>query len=321
MRGDIEDLIDNMFLCIKSGIENPNEPTLVELLLGLLRHGIESEPYLVGQKGWSGLRHIVSVIDNRRPLHSKWLAPTIEEIIEIVLRNPKLLELGTNQIRARSGHSIRGIRVGDDKDRCIDLGNDNQAELLSKAVLRFVLKILRHSAEDYSIILDRYGWASVDDLILLVNYRFQINSYWKDWNRAAVETICDLHSDRLEMRNGTVRARYGHSVSHVQAAGIGVPPRSLFHGTSSIALPWILQSGLQPAGRNYVHLTSNMQYALSIGETTTAPAKAVVLEIDTIVSRKLGISFHRANNHVWLAVGLPPSVFTLAQDNVFSNQS
>ena len=65
MRSEIGDLLDNMFLCIKSSIENRNEPTLLQLLLDLLRHGIESEPYLVSQKGWSGLRHIVSVIDNQ----------------------------------------------------------------------------------------------------------------------------------------------------------------------------------------------------------------------------------------------------------------
>ncbi len=321
MHGELGDLLDNMFLCIKSSIENRDEQTLLQLLLGLLRHGLPSEPYLVSQKGWSGMRHIVSVIDNRRPPNSTWQAPTVEEIIEIVLRNPKLLELGTNQIRARSGHSIRGIHVGNDKDRSNDVGTDDQSENAIQAALRFVLKILRHSAEDYSIILDRYGWASVDDLILLVNYRFQINSYWKDWNRAAVETISDLQSDRLEMKNGTVRALYGHSISHVKAAGVGVPPRRLFHGTSSIALPWIFRCGLQPAGRNYVHLTSDVQYAQSIGEAIEAPAKAVILEIDTSLSRKLGISFHRANRHVWLVVGLPPSVVTLAQYNAFSNQS
>ena len=261
MHGELGDLLQNMFLCIKSSIAIRNEPTLLQLLLDLLRHGIESEPYLVSRKGWSGLRHIASVIDNRRPLHSKWQAPTVDEIIEIVLCNPKLLELGTNQIRARSGHSIRGIHVGNDKDRSNDVGTVDQSENASQAALRFVLKILRHSAEEYSINLDGHGWANVDDLILVINYRFQINSHWKDWNRAAVQTICDLHSDRLEMKNGTVRALYGHSISHVKAAGVGVPPRRLFHGTSSIALPWILQGGLQPAGRNYVHLTSDMQYA------------------------------------------------------------
>ena len=118
------------------------------------------------------------------------------------------------------------------------------------------------------------------------------------------------------MRNGTVRARYGHSVSHVQAAGNAVPPRSLFHGTSSIALPWILQGGLQPAGRNYVHLTSDIQYAQSIGEAIETPAKAVILEIDTVVSRKFGNSFHRANRHVWLTSDLPPSVISVVPEEL-----
>ena len=190
--------------------------------------------------------------------------------------------------------------------------NDNQSEIVSKAELRFVLKILRHCAEEYSINLDENGWANVDDLILVVNYQFQIQSHWKDWNRSAVETICDLQSDRLEMKNGKIRARYGHSIAHVKVAGIGVPPRRLFHGTSSIALPWILQGGLQPAGRNFVHLTSDLQYAQSISETITAPAKAVILEIDTVLSRKLGIIFHRANRHVWLALWLPPPAISKA---------
>ena len=320
MRGEIGDLLDNMFLCVKSSIENHNEPTLMQLLLDLLRHGTESEPYLVSQKGWSGLRHLASVIDNRRSLQSKWQATTVEEIIEIVLRNPKLFELGKNQIRARSGHSIRGICI-DDKFRRLDLGNDDQSEIASRAALRFVLKILRHSAEEFSINLDEHGRANVDDLVLVVNYQFQLQRHWKDWNRATVESICNVHGDRLEMENGKIRARYGHSISLVKAAGVGVPPRRLLHGTSSIALPWILQRGLQPAGRNYVHLTSDMQYAQTIGEAVEAPAKAVILEIDTYISRRLGISFHRANRHVWLAVELPPSVVTLAQANSSSIQS
>ncbi|HEX9533341.1 MAG TPA: RNA 2'-phosphotransferase, partial [bacterium] len=63
----------------------------------------------------------------------------------------------------------------------------------------------------------------------------------------------------------TVCARYGHSVPIATPGKAVVPPEWLYHSTAPGALDALRQQGLQPQGRQFVHLSVTRQDALTIG--------------------------------------------------------
>lgn len=59
---------------------------------------------------------------------------------------------------------------------------------------------------------------------------------------------------RYKIFNGKIKAYYGHSIPMKIAKEEKVPPGILYHGTARRFLNSILENGLLPKGRQYVHL-------------------------------------------------------------------
>jgi putative RNA 2'-phosphotransferase len=109
---------------------------------------------------------------------------------------------------------------------------------------------------------------------------------------------------RYEIVEATIRARYGHSATvPVEYQEVEPPPR-LYHGTSPGSLQGIQQSGLQPQGRRYVHLSVDERTAIEVGRRRSA--WPIILEVDTEAARKAGIRFYRPVPSVFLTEGVPP---------------
>jgi hypothetical protein len=127
---------------------------------------------------------------------------------------------------------------------------------------------LRHSDHENGLVIDSAGFAEMDELALVLNVE-------PSQLLAVAEHPCE---PRFEVRDGRIRALYGHSIDVVVDVGIRVgEPTSLFHGSSWDALDKILVGGLIPMQRRMVHLTNNAGEALAVGERKGAP---VVLAID-----------------------------------------
>ena len=76
-----------------------------------------------------------------------------------------------------------------------------------------------------------------------------------------------------------------------------IPPEILFHGTGSKYVDSILKTGLNKRKRHHVHLSTDKETAIKVGQRHGKP---VVLEI---LSRKMyedGIEFFLSENGVWL---------------------
>ena len=54
--------------------------------------------------------------------------------------------------------------------------------------------------------------------------------------------------------------------------------------------------------RFFVHLTSNFDYAASVG---TAKGEACILRVRARLAHEAGVPFYRANSHVWLTNEIP----------------
>ena len=160
--------------------------------------------------------------------------------------------------------------------------------------------ILRHEPQRFGIVLDPEGYAPLEDVLDAVRTRVPGVS------AQDIETVIrEVEPDkrRFTLSEGEIRANYGHStvekILHVPA----VPPDLLLHGTSEKALEGILQQGIRPMRRQYVHLTTNAELATRVG---SRHGKVRVLTVNAAAAHAAGVVFYRANESFWLAGWIPP---------------
>jgi putative RNA 2'-phosphotransferase len=189
-------------------------------------------------------------------------------------------------------------------------------------LVRAMLFALRHNPWQFGIIFDDDGFADLDELAVA----FRFSRYdWALLERSGLEAaIRSTDPGRFEMRDNKVRARYGHSIRLALPGEPRNPPEILFHGTATGVLPTILQFGLHPMSRAFVHLTSNPDYAEQV---VKAKGGGEVLCVNTKDAKKEGIEFFQANSHVWLVRELPTKFIVsgpfirVAEEGLFAHDS
>ncbi|MBQ3165068.1 MAG: RNA 2'-phosphotransferase [Lachnospiraceae bacterium] len=80
-------------------------------------------------------------------------------------------------------------------------------------------------------------------------------------------------------------------------------PEILYHGTARRFMKSIMDNGLSPQSRQYVHLSQDIETAQNVGKRHDD--KACILIIDSLRAWNDGISFYYGNEKVWLADTVP----------------
>lgn len=172
---------------------------------------------------------------------------------------------------------------------------------LSKSELpklsRVISHALRHEPWLYELELDEEGWVSTE--LLLTSLRRERTEWLNLGEDDLVEMIATSDKKRHEIRDGKIRAVYGHSLPGKLSRQLSEPPKILYHGTSPDAADIIRTQGLKPMSRQYVHLSVDMETARQVGQR-----KAKLLVILTVKSHdahQAGLNFYQGNDSVWLA--------------------
>ena len=163
---------------------------------------------------------------------------------------------------------------------------------------RYLCLILRHKPEVIGITLDEHGWADVEALIEGV-------SRTHDLDREILERIvAEDEKGRYSFNEDhtKIRANQGHSIPVDVELEQCEPPEVLYHGTGEKYVPSILQQGLVPKTRLYVHLSSDTATARTVGQRHGKPVVFLVLAGEMARS---GIPFYRSRNGVWLTEAVP----------------
>ncbi|GAA4295091.1 RNA 2'-phosphotransferase [Nibribacter koreensis] len=159
---------------------------------------------------------------------------------------------------------------------------------------------LRHQPETLNLSLDPEGWAAVPQLLanlqakgLVVDMLFleQVVAN-NDKKRFA------FNADRTR-----IRANQGHSLPIDLGLTPASPPDTLYHGTAEKWLPAILKEGLQKQSRQHVHLSSDRETAIKVGQRHGKP---VVLQVASGLMHRQGILFYQSENGVWLTEYVAP---------------
>jgi putative RNA 2'-phosphotransferase len=168
---------------------------------------------------------------------------------------------------------------------------------------------LRHHPESLGLQLDAEGWVDVQTLLDALS---QHRSAWKDVQEADIlEIMAQSDKQRFELKNGRIRAFYGHSLPQKIERIPDPPPMFLYHGTTPQAYGRIQQQGILPMDRQYVHLSAEKQTAVQVARRRTGTP--VILKIDAQHAVLQGIHFYLGNDMVWLADRIPPEWITVEE--------
>jgi len=178
---------------------------------------------------------------------------------------------------------------------------------LSKTISR----ALRHAPDRFGLSLDSEGWTPISDLLAA------LRRHRREWQTVTEDDLdrmlAQANKQRFEIRDGRIRAYYGHSLDQIIQHEPAIPPDSLYHGTTPYALAAIRQDGLRPMSRQYVHLSTTEQTARMVGSRRTDTP--VILRIDARAAHTAGIAFYHGNEDIWLSDAIPPQFISESPDN------
>lgn len=159
---------------------------------------------------------------------------------------------------------------------------------------------LRHAPWEYELEMDEEGWVPVEQLLDALHK----DEKWKSISEKDLSVMIEKsEKKRHEILNGKIKAYYGHSIPMKIAREEKVPPEVLYHGTARRFLDSIREKGLLPKGRQYVHLSQDVETASDVG--MRHDRKPCILKIDAAQAAKDGIKFYYGNEKVWLADEIP----------------
>ena len=174
---------------------------------------------------------------------------------------------------------------------------------------RRISYMLRHDPDS----IDENGWADVSYIV--GRMREMLRSFDE---KLMEEIVAEDEKGRYSYNEDRtkIRANQGHSVP-LAADAVGMektdPPEFLYHGTAGGFMESILQEGLKPQNRNFVHLSGNMETAKKVGARHRKHGNTVVLLIESGRMAADGYTFWLTVNHVWQVEHVPPEYISVVQ--------
>jgi putative RNA 2'-phosphotransferase len=148
--------------------------------------------------------------------------------------------------------------------------------------------------------MDANGWVDIDELIT------NANKYNKIYLTKEIITEIVISNDKqrfiIDTERNKIRANQGHSIAIDLALDPKIPPDVLYHGTATRFLKSIMENGIKPMSRQYVHLSRTVEIAENVGKRHGNP---IVLYINTKAMHENGHTFYLSENKVWLVDNVP----------------
>lgn len=159
---------------------------------------------------------------------------------------------------------------------------------------------LRHAPWEYELEMNEEGWVPIGQLLDALHRAEK----WKNICEMDLSEIIDKsEKKRHEIKDGKIRAFYGHSIPMKILKEEKMPPDILYHGTARRFMQSIMESGLLPRSRQYVHLSQDVETAENVGKRHDG--KPCILIIDAKRAWNEGIKFYLGNEKVWLSDAIP----------------
>lgn len=169
---------------------------------------------------------------------------------------------------------------------------------------KYLSYVLRHRPDSIGLVLDKEGWASVAEL----------QAFSVDENPFTLQELYEVVETNDKKRfafnedKSKIRASQGHSIAVEIKFEKRIPKGVLYHGTVERNVKAILKQGLKSMNRTHVHMSDNLDTAISVGKRYGTP---IILIVDAMSMYKDGLPLYISANGVWLADEVPAKYITL----------
>lgn len=190
--------------------------------------------------------------------------------------------------------------------------SEDAVDSIDRSISKFMSLILRHQPKEFGLALDSRGFIPLKDLTTAIQTK-------KPWiTEQDVKRIAETsEKQRFEIIGSMIRARYGHSVSVTFDEDETMPPEHLYHGTSREAVASLVREGLKGMGRQYVHLSSDLEEARQVGlRHDTNP---IVLTIKALEAHRKGLKFYKTGP-LFMTKTVPPEFIIFPEETPPENE-
>lgn len=167
---------------------------------------------------------------------------------------------------------------------------------------RTMAGVLRHFPQRYGLEMTQEGWVELEDLITAIKIRHKKFRFLKTHHLVAI--VQTDPKGRYQFEQGRVRATYGHSIDLEMDLPTQDIPETLFYPTTEEEADILLEVGLKPQDRTWVHLSDTLESAMEAGRVRTDDP--VILEVDTEGARDDGVVIQKAGKYVYITREVPP---------------
>jgi len=178
------------------------------------------------------------------------------------------------------------------------------------SVGRILAGVLRHFPEKFDLDMDLNGWVDIRDVVEEIRGRKR-NLHWLRVHH--VMAIADTDpKGRYQVEDNQVRATYGHSVDVELDHPTHDNPNSLFYPATQEEVDILLENGITPTDRRYVHLSKTYQDAYNAGVHRTEDP--LILEVDSAAALMADVYIGQAGPTVFVTRGVPPDFVEIAEE-------
>lgn len=170
-----------------------------------------------------------------------------------------------------------------------------------KSVSKFLSYVLRHHPESIGLTLDEQGWGKVSELIV------RAQAEGRELDESLIREVMSFGDKQrfiLSEDKQYIRAGYGHSVDVELQLHPKMPPGQLYHGTAKPRVSSIIEEGIKPGSRNFVHLSATRDEAKKVGSRHGPP---VILTVEARQMSSDGHEFFQSESEpsIWLTKKVP----------------
>jgi putative RNA 2'-phosphotransferase len=171
---------------------------------------------------------------------------------------------------------------------------------LQVRISRRLSYLLRHNPEQFEVHLGPEGFADLESVAQALGI-----------SAADIRTVVqESPKRRFEIVEDRIRALYGHSVNidlHLLRVD---PPETLYHGTAWRLVREVMETGLKPMGRLFVHLSATEEEARQVGRRREM--NPAILHVAAARASGDGLEFYKPGD-IYLVSEVPPEYLHLPE--------
>lgn len=199
---------------------------------------------------------------------------------------------------------------------CGDRGKFLMSDRELNSLSRMMAGTLRHFPDRFDLKMDEHGWVNLLDLVdAFRDAREDLHWLRPRHVQAIVESD---EKGRYEIDDEMIRATYAHSVDITLDLPTHDIPEHLYFPAPAEEISRLLEGGLKPTDRRYVHLSKTYKNAFEAGSgRSDAPS---ILEVDVRAAEKDGLQIMHAASTVYLIDEVPSKYLRRAEQEDISDE-